>query len=68
MPRAKLFGWADGYEIADGGDAVLRYDTNPLRYGIVIVQVLFWIVALVSLRRATRVRGDVVLPSMEAQP
>lgn len=67
-PRTKLFGWADGYEIADGGDAVLRYDTNPLRYGIVIVQVLFWIVALVSLRRATRVRGDVVLPSMEAQP
>lgn len=67
VPRTKLFGWADGYEVDDGGTAVLRYDTSPLRYGVVLLQVAFWSLALIALRRSTQWREDVVLlPTVEA--
>lgn len=53
-PRTTLFGWADGYEPGTGGDAVLRYETNPLRYGMVLIQVLLWAVAIVVVFRIRR--------------
>ncbi len=65
VPRTKLFGWADGYEVGDAGDGVLRYDTSPLRYGIVLVQLAFWALALTALVRAMRVRGAAILPAAE---
>ncbi len=61
VPRTKLFGWADGYEVAESGTGVLRYDTSPLRYGVVLLQIVFWSLALVALYRSTRWRGDAVL-------
>lgn len=63
VPRTKLFGWADGYDVGEGGDAVLRYETSPLRYGMVLVQLAFWVIAIVAVYRSTRHRGAVVLPS-----
>ncbi|WP_436792954.1 glycosyltransferase family 2 protein [Actinospongicola halichondriae] len=67
VPRTKLFGWADGYEVADSGQGVLRYDTSPLRYGMVLVQIAFWALALVALQRSTRVRGTPLLPTAEVE-
>lgn len=64
-PRTKLFGWADGYEIDEGGDAVLRYDTSPLRYGVVLLQLVFWALASTALYRSTRWDQDAVLPTPE---
>ena len=62
VPRTKLFGWADGYDVGEGGDAVLRYDTSPLRYGMVLIQLAFWSIAIASVYRSTRLRGVVTLP------
>jgi hypothetical protein len=53
QPRTKLFGWAQGFDTEAGGEGVLRYDTEPLRYGVVAVQVVLWLVAI---RFARRVR------------
>ncbi len=64
-PRTKLFGWADGYDAGEGGTGVLRYDTSPLRYGVVLVQIAFWVLAIVALYRSTRWRGDAALPVPE---
>jgi GT2 family glycosyltransferase len=52
--RRVLFGWADGYETGAGGDAVLSYDTSPLRHAAVVLQLLLWVVALVALIRMRR--------------
>ena len=32
--RIEPFGWANGFEVTDGGDATLRFHTSPLRYGL----------------------------------
>lgn len=56
-PPVKLFGWAQGFEPQTGGDAVLRYDTSPLRYGVLAFQALFWLVAI-RFARGTRRRPD----------
>ncbi len=55
-PRTKLFGWADGYRTETGGNAVLRYDTSVLRYGMVALQFVLWAVASVAVIRALRRR------------
>ena len=65
VPRTKLFGWADGYDVDEGGEAVLRYETSPLRYGMVLVQVAFWLLAIAAVYRSTRIRGAVTLPQSE---
>ncbi|HEX4901592.1 MAG TPA: glycosyltransferase family 2 protein [Acidimicrobiales bacterium] len=57
--RTKLFGWAQGFEPDASGDAVLRYDTDPLRYGAVALQVVLWLLVLRWARRVRR-RDDVV--------
>ncbi|HSP03173.1 MAG TPA: hypothetical protein VLR27_06705, partial [Acidimicrobiales bacterium] len=63
-PSTKLFGWAQGFEPATSGEATLRYDTAPVRYGVLAFQALFWLVAIRFARRA-RHRAPVVLPSSE---
>ena len=66
--RTKLFGWAQGFEPQTSGAGVLRYDTDPLRYVVLAVQLVLWLLAL---RWAVRVRrrGDVVptLPPFPAE-
>lgn len=52
--KVKLFGWADGYETETGGPAVLRYETDVLRYGMVLIQVLAWVAVVWLLVRARR--------------
>lgn len=54
-PATKLFGWAQGFEPATGGEAVLRYDTQPVRYGVLAFQAFFWLVAIRFARRLRRV-------------
>lgn len=65
--RTKLFGWAQGFEPETGGEAVLRYDTQPVRYGVLAFQALFWLVAISFARRLRR-RPELVAPSPAAEP
>jgi hypothetical protein len=53
-PSTKLYGWAQGFEPQTSGQAVLRYDTDPLRYGVLAFQVLFWLLAIRFARRVRR--------------
>lgn len=62
-PATKLFGWAQGFEPVTGGDAVLRYDTPPVRYGVLAFQALFWGVAIAFARRLRR-RPEVATPAL----
>jgi hypothetical protein len=49
------FGWSNGYEVVDGGDATLSFHTSPLRYAVLAVQALVW---LWVLRMVVRRRFD----------
>ena len=37
------FGWSTGFEVADGGDATLRFHTSPLRYVLLAIEALAWL-------------------------
>ena len=41
-PRRKAFGWANAYEVRDGGSATLRYRTSPLRFLALAIEVVVW--------------------------
>jgi hypothetical protein len=56
----KPFGWATGYSIDEGGPATFRYRTAPVRYGLLLLQVLVWLWALRSL---VRIRLAPALPA-----
>jgi GT2 family glycosyltransferase len=56
------FGWSTGFEVADGGDATLRFTTSPLRYAVLAIQALAW---LWVLRAVVRRRFDQPRPSGE---
>jgi len=47
-PRTKAFGWANSFAVDRGGNATLRFDTPIQRYGLLAVQVLLWVAALVT--------------------
>jgi len=55
MPQTKPFGWANGFTIAEAGDASLRFNTSPLRYAALLAQVVVW---LWLARTMLRVRMD----------
>ncbi|MDZ7675262.1 MAG: glycosyltransferase family 2 protein [Acidimicrobiales bacterium] len=59
-PKTTLFGWADGYDTETGGSAVLRYDTSPVRYALVGVQFLFWLLVAVRWFRSARFVGPLL--------
>jgi GT2 family glycosyltransferase len=63
-PTTRLFGWAQGFEPATSGDAVLRYDTEPVRYGVLAFQALFWLIAIHVARRSRR--REVVVAAVRA--
>jgi hypothetical protein len=44
-PRSKSLGWANRFEVAESGEAHLRFETDPSRYLAVLAQVLLWVVA-----------------------
>src|SRR5690606_24136381 len=39
---------------ATSGAATLRYDTSPVRYGVLALQAIFWLVAIRFARRSRR--------------
>jgi hypothetical protein len=49
----KPFGWSTGFEVAQGGEASLRFRTSPLRYVVLAIQAVawLWVVRLVLRRR-----------------
>ncbi len=63
VPHSKPFGWANGFTIADGGDATLRFQTPALRYAALLLQVLVW---LGLLRALLRVRLNPSAPGEDA--
>lgn len=66
LEHRKSFGWANAYEIPDGGTVSLRYDAGGLHAFRVVVPAVLWVAALaLSLfgRRATRVARSLVLES-----
>jgi GT2 family glycosyltransferase len=56
--RDKAFGWANGFDVVDGGRATLAYQTPATRYGMLAVQVLLWVLVLRSLVRSRLGPGD----------
>lgn len=44
--RHRAFGWANGFTVDGGGAGVLRFRTSPLRYVMLGVQVLLWVLVL----------------------
>jgi hypothetical protein len=65
VPATKVFGWSSAYDIPADGDASLRFHTPPLRYGLLLVQVVAWLWAL---RTLFRQRVAAVLPPVEPTP
>ena len=75
--RSPAFGWANAFEVPAGGQASLRYETSPLRWVAIVVQVLCWLVALwlalrIGLRRSRRAAAGAadaaVLIDLDDQP
>ena len=56
---AKPFGWSTGFEVEAGGKATLGFHTSPVRYLILAVQALAW---LVVVRVLVRTRLNPVRP------
>jgi GT2 family glycosyltransferase len=57
-PRRPAFGWADAFQVDDGGQATLRYATSPLRYLALAGQAALWVVAIVYLLRVRVVTDE----------
>jgi GT2 family glycosyltransferase len=51
VEQGKPFGWATGFRVDEGGQASLRYRTSPVRWGLIAIQVLLWLLALRTLLR-----------------
>ena len=51
VDEGKPFGWATGYQVEQGGEASLRYHTSPLRWALLLIEVLAWLLALRALLR-----------------
>ena len=47
----KPFGWSTGFRVDDGGAATLRFVTSPLRYVLLAVQAVAWLLVLRHLSR-----------------
>ena len=57
-PRRKAFGWANAYEVRDGGRATLRYRTSPLRFVAIAVEAVVWAVAIRTMADIRRRRRE----------
>jgi GT2 family glycosyltransferase len=52
VPSAKPFGWATSFEVEEGGEARLEFETSPLRYLLLLVQAVAWALVLRTVVRA----------------
>jgi GT2 family glycosyltransferase len=50
--QTKPFGWANGFEVPEGGNASLRFETPIIRYGALALQAIAWVWAWRRLLRA----------------
>jgi GT2 family glycosyltransferase len=57
-PRSDALGWANQFDVSDTGAATLRFVTPPLRYAMLIGQILLWVAALVYLLRVRVVTDE----------
>jgi hypothetical protein len=55
--RTKAFGWANRFEVVGGGAASLSFRTTPLRYGMLAVQVVLWLLVIRAVVAARLRRG-----------
>ena len=64
----KPFGWAMGFPVVSGGDATLRFSTPPLRYGMLVAELVAWLFALRALVRIRLTSGLVPSETTPAEP
>src|SRR3546814_16878380 len=50
--HAKPFGWANSFEVPEGGEGKLSFETPKVRYALLAVQALLWLWILRSLLKA----------------
>jgi hypothetical protein len=50
-PRSKAFGWSNQFRVDKAGSATLHFNTPISRYGLLIVQIGLWVVAIRRLRQ-----------------
>jgi hypothetical protein len=50
LARRTAFGWATAWDLSSAGEGAFRYRTAPMRYVLVAVQVLLWVLALALIR------------------
>lgn len=60
-PQQKAFGWANRFEVAEGGEASLHYATAPTRYLFIAGQALVWLWVLRQLLK----RPERAAPELE---
>ncbi|MEX2659866.1 MAG: hypothetical protein WD232_09220, partial [Acidimicrobiales bacterium] len=53
-PRSEALGWANTFEVAEGGDGTLRYRTDPLHQLALVVQVALWAALVFGVVRTRR--------------
>ncbi len=66
--RTDAYGWADAFAVPEGvgpGEAVLGYRTPPVRYALVAVQGMFWLLVLAV---TVRMRFGSAAPSPPSRP
>ena len=55
VARREAFGWANAFDVDQGGIGRLTYRTSPMRYAAIVVELLFWVAAV---RAVAGWRGD----------
>jgi len=71
--RRTAFGWANSFTVNQPGEATLSYRTSPTRRGALVLEALFWILALRRLLTTWRARraalsGPSRLPALPPAP
>jgi GT2 family glycosyltransferase len=51
--RRQVYGWANAFSVAAGGDGTLRYETPAWYHAVLLVQMVLWLVVLGVVRAAT---------------
>ena len=54
VPHNRSFGWANRYQVGDGGHAKLSYGTPVLRYLAVLAELAIWVYVIRAIRRRRR--------------
>ena len=66
VAHTKAHGWANGFALAAPGEGTLRYRTAPLRYVLLVVELVLWVLAIRMCIIAMRRRWAAVEADREA--